>query len=83
MQTIIVEITVPAISLSFDFRIPSGGRVYDVTNEIINILETTQQNLMFDRENPMLYDADSNAVLDPSMRICDTNLHDSSRLILV
>lgn len=83
METIIVEIYIPAISSSFDFRLPASGRVCDVVDEIIRILETTQQNLVFDKELPMLCDTASGQALDPAAYIAETGLHDSSKLILV
>ena len=83
METIIVEIFVPAINLTFDFRLPAAGRVYDVVNEIVRILETTQQNLDIDDDFPMLCDIERGCILDPSKHIAETNLHDSSKLILV
>lgn len=83
METIIVEIHIPAISASFDFRLPASGRVCDVVDEIIRILETTQQNLLFDKEHPMLCDTEKGCVLDPEAFIAETGIRDSSRLILV
>ena len=83
METITVEIFVPAINVSFDFRLPSGGRVHDVTEEIIRILETTQPSLLFDKSYPMLCDSEGGRILDPAKCIAETGLHDSSRLILV
>ena len=83
METIIVEIYIPAISSSFDFRLPASGRVCDIADEIIRILETTQQNLIFDKELPMLCDTARGRILDPSAYIAETGIHDSARLILV
>ena len=83
METIIVEIYIPAITQSFDFRLPASGRVCDVIDEIIRILEITQQNLMFDKKAPMLCDVEQGVVLDPSRHIAETGLHDSSRLVLL
>lgn len=83
METIIVEVFVPATSSTFDFRLPAGGRVYDVTYEIIRILETTQQNQSFDSEHPVLCDLDSGRILNPSLTIAECGLHDSARLQLV
>ncbi|MBQ8110562.1 MAG: hypothetical protein IJ124_10420 [Clostridia bacterium] len=83
METITVEIFVPAINSTFDFRLPATGRVYDVTQEIVRILETTQQNLDIDDDFPMLCDIESGAILDPAKRIAQTKLHDSSKLILI
>lgn len=83
METIIVEIFVPATSSTFDFRLPAAGRVYDIVNEIIRILEGTQQNQAFDKEHPILCDLDSGRMLDPSLTIAQCGLHDSARLQLV
>ena len=83
METIIVELFVPATSSTFDFQLPSTGRVSDIVNEIIRILEATQQNLLFDKELPVLCDVEHGYNLDPASYIAQTELHDGSRLILV
>lgn len=83
METIIVEIYVPATSSTFDFRLPAGGRVCDVVGEIIRILETTQQNQSFDKEYPVLCDLDTGRILNPSLTIAECGLHDSARLQLL
>lgn len=68
MQSIIVEVYVPAISTSFDFRLPSTGRIGEVTGEIIRILEATQQNLVFDKSQPLLCDRERGILLKNSIR---------------
>ena len=83
METIIVEIFIPAISSSFDFRLPAVGRVADIINEITYILTTTQQNLEFDDTYPMLCDLKSGVVLDPALFIAETGIRDGSQLMLV
>jgi len=83
MESIIVELYIPAISATFDFRLPASARVCDVTDEIIRILEATQQNLRFDKELPMLCDVSSGRALNPAAYIAETGVRDSSRLMLV
>ena len=83
METIIVEIFVPATSSTFDFRLPASGRVYEVMRDIIDILETTQQNQGFDKEHPILCDLDTGRILNPSQTIAECGLHDSARLQLL
>lgn len=83
MESIIVEIHVPAITRSFDFRLPSEGRIYDISEEIIRILELTQQNLSFNKEYPMLCDVEKGVILDPEKCVAETGLHDSSKLLLL
>ena len=83
METIIVEISVPATSTTFDFRLPAAGRIGEVSQEIIRILETTQQNQFFDKSRPVLCDLDSGRILDPARTVAECGLHDSARLQLV
>ena len=82
MQTIIVEIYIPAISTSFDFRLPSTGRIDDVIWEVIRILETTQQNLLFDKERPILCDRDRSIVLNGAHTVEEAGLQDGAQLLL-
>ena len=83
METIIVEIYVPATSSTFDFRLPAAGRIYDITEEIIRILEATQQNQCFDKTHPVLCDLDTGRILNPAQTVAECALHDSARLALV
>ena len=83
MQTIIVEIYIPATSMSFDFRLPSTGRIGDITDEVIRILESSQRNLLFDRELPMLCDRERGIVLRRGDTVAEAGLQDGSRLLLV
>ena len=83
MESIIVEVYIPATSASYDFRLPSIGRVGDITDEVIRILETTQQDLEFDREQPILCDREREMILDPRLTVAEAGLRDGSRLILM
>lgn len=83
MESIIVEIYIPATSTSFDFRLPSTGRVKDIIAEVIRILEATQQNLEFDRDQSVLCDRDRKIILEPEYTVTEAGLQDGCRLILV
>ena len=63
MQSIIVEVYVPATSASYDFRLPSTARVGEVVGEMIRILEATQQNLLFDKGPPRACDRERGVLL--------------------
>ena len=82
MQSIIVEIYVPATSASFDFRLPSTGKIGDITGEVIRILETTQQNLVFDKAQPMLCDRERGIILKRQDTVAEAGLKDGARLLL-
>ena len=83
MQTIIVEVFVPAVSESFDFRLPSTAHLKDVVDEVIRILEATQHNLMVDKEQPMLCDRMHNRAMNLWETVAEAGLQDGARLILV
>lgn len=83
MQSIIVEVHVPATSTRYDFRLPSSGRIGDVLAEMSRILEATQQNLLLDHEQPMLCDRERECILDPQDTVAEAGLRDGSRLILI
>lgn len=83
MQSIIVEVHIPALSASFDFRIPSTGRVREIVAEIIRILEATQSNVEFDRTQPMLCDLDRGIPLPMEGIIARLSLRDGAQLLLV
>ncbi len=83
MESVIVEVYIPATSASYDFRLPSSGRIGDVIREVIRVLEATQQNLTFDREHAVLCDRDREAVLAAQDTVAEAGLHDGSKLILL
>ena len=83
MQTIIVEIYVPATSMHYDFRLPSTGKIGDIVGEVIRILETSQHNLLFDRSQPVLCDSDRGMILRPWLTVAEARLQDGAKLILL
>lgn len=83
MQTIIVEIFVPAISASFDFRLPSTGLIGDIISEVARILEETQQNMTLVRDQLVLCDMERGRPLKREETVAEVGLEDGSRLILV
>lgn len=83
MQSIIVEVYVPAISSSFDFRLPSTGRIGEAIDEMMRILETTQQNLLFDKAQPLLCDRERGILLKRLDTVAEAGLQDGARLTLI
>lgn len=83
MQSIIVEVHIPATSASYDFRLPAAGRIGDIVTEVTRILETTQQNMLLDHEQPILCDRERERILDPQDTVAEAGLRDGSRLILL
>lgn len=83
MQTIIVEVYLPATSESFDFRLPAQGRIGDICREMARILESTQQNLSVDTAYPLLCERDAGKVLPHWQTVAEAGLQDGSRLLLL
>ena len=83
METMIVEISVPAINRTFDFQLPAGGLVQDVTAEVIRILEQSQPGLSFDREYPVMCHLDDGRLLNPEDSLASAGLYDGVRLMLL
>ena len=83
METMIAEISVPAISKTFDFQLPSFGIVRDVIQEIMYILEQTEACAVFDKEYPMLCHVDDGRILDPGDTLAEAGVFDGNRLLLL
>ncbi|MBQ9459273.1 MAG: EsaB/YukD family protein [Oscillospiraceae bacterium] len=83
METMIVEIQVPAISRAYDFQLPAGSVVRDVISEIINILEQSESCAAFDRDYPMLCHVDDGRILNPNDTIADCGVYDGVKLMLI
>jgi uncharacterized ubiquitin-like protein YukD len=83
MEMVIVEINVPSISTSFDFKVPTGFKVSEVVDEIVRILEVTQNNISFDTDLRILCDVNDAKVLNPDMLIADLGIKDGAKLMLI
>lgn len=83
MQSIIVEVFVPATSASYDFRLPSTGKIGDVVAQVVQILESTEQNLLIDRGQPLLCDCERGVILKQDDTVAEAELRDGARLMLV
>ena len=83
METMIVEVFIPAISRSFDFQLPACGLVHNVVSEVIRILEQTQPGLRFDRAHPMLCHLDDGRILNPNDSLAVAGVYDGVRLMLL
>ncbi len=83
MEMVIVEISVPAINEKFDFKLPSTGKIKDVTAELVRMLELSKGNLQFDPEMVLLCDLDNGRVLNPGLTVAEQQIKDGSYLQLL
>lgn len=83
MEMVIVEISVPAINEKFDFKLPSSGKIKDVTSELVRMLEITRGNIQFDPDMLLLCDLDNGRVLNPNLTVAELHITDGSMLQLL
>lgn len=83
METMIVEISVPAISKTFDFQLPAAGIVRDIAKEIAHILEQSELGLVFDRHYPMLCHINNGRILNPDDTLAAAGVYDGISLMLL
>jgi uncharacterized ubiquitin-like protein YukD len=83
METMIVEISIPAISKTYDFQLPAGGIVHDVIAEIIRILVETQSSISFDKHYPMLCHLNDGRILNPNDTLAAAGVYDGVSLMLI
>lgn len=83
METMIVEICVPAISKTFDFQLPSGGIVHDMIAEIVRVLLETQRGLSFDDRYPMLCHVTDGRILNENDTLAGAGVYDGVSLMLL
>jgi len=83
MERIIVEVIVPGTGTSVDFDVPAQSRVRELTQDLIEILTLSEQNVLFDPVAPTLCDADRRCVLDRNAVLADSGIRDGSRLMVL
>lgn len=83
METMIVEISVPAISKTYDFQLPAAGIVRDIIAEITRILVETQHGVTFDNHYPMLCHLNDGRILNPDDPLAVAGVYDGVSLMLI
>ena len=83
METIQVEIVVPACNGEYDFVVPAATSVSTVVREMIRILEETGQNISFVRDTTQLCDMDHFEILEGGLTLVEQSVRDGSRLMLI
>jgi len=83
METIIIELHVPACNGIFDFALPAALQVSEVIREMIRTIETLGQNVTFLPETTQLCDMDQYRILSAAITLAEQEVRDGSRLMLV
>lgn len=83
METIIIELIVPASNERFDFVLPAASKVDVIIQEMIRLLEAKGQNIAFAHATTQLCDIETAQVLDPGIALAQQGIRDGSQLMLV
>jgi len=83
METVIVEVSVPAVNEKFDFKLPSTGKIKDVTDELVRMIQVTRKNVMFDPDMTLLCDLENGKVFNPYLTVAEQHITDGSSLQLL
>ena len=83
MEMVIVEVSVPAVSEKFDFKIPSTVKIKDVTAELVRMIQVTKGNVIFDPEMTLLCDLEKGRVFNPNQTAAEQQITDGSILQLL
>lgn len=81
MQTIMVEILLPAIDAEVEFLLPTNRYICELLPEIILQITTVKQNIEFDK-TPVLCDCTRHMILNPSQTIYELGIQNGARLLL-
>lgn len=83
MDSIVVEVYVPATGSIYDFSLSVSAKVGEALRQMIGMLTEIEKNVSFDKLNPMLGDMDSGRVLDNNGTLGGFGITDGSSLILL
>lgn len=83
MEMVIVEVSVPAVNEKFDFKLPSTGKIKDVTAELVRMIQIIKGNVMFDPEMTLLCDLEKGKVFNPNLTVAEQQITDGATLQLL
>lgn len=83
METIIVEIILGSTREHVDFMLPAHVPLCSLTDDIVRLIEQTNQLIMFDKDNLTLIDTGSGEVLRPEWTLAQNGIRDGSTLMIL
>lgn len=83
MESVLVEVFIPATDSVHDFMLPANGRIATVALQMAEALESVERNIAFDRKNLTLCDRLARRILPPEATLYDCGIVDGSSLILL
>lgn len=83
MNSIIVEVYIPAIDSTSDFLVPRTGIAQDMALQMAQALESIKRNVLFSGEQLLLCDLQRGTVLTPEKTLAENGITDGTRLMLL
>ena len=83
MEMVIVEVSVPAVNEKYDFKLPSTGKIKDVTAELVRMIQIVKGNVAFDPEMTLLCDLEKGKVFNPNLTVAEQQITDGATLQLL
>lgn len=83
METIVVEIVVPACNGAYDFVVPAAASAREIIGEMVRILEEVGQNVSFVRDGTQLCDMEQCLILEGGLSLVEQSVLGGSRLMLI
>ena len=81
VQTIMVEVLLPATDDIVEFILPVNRRISDLLPDMVSQITAVRQNIVFD-ETLILCDCDRHIMLNPSWTLQEAGTKNGSRLLL-
>lgn len=83
METIVVEIFLPAISQSYDFIMPVHVPVGSIIKTLIDVVASCTGSALIDGTHPCLCDMTARRPIPPEKTLAQCGIRDSARLMLL
>ena len=83
MDTIIVEIALPAVDQSYDFKLPVHIPVGAILPYLVNVIKSCTNNVLVDHENPYLCDLLTHRPIPLHQTLSQAGIRDGWKLMLL
>ena len=83
MNKVLVKLYVPAIEKKYDIWLPINKKVYKVINLLLKAIKENTLGYYNPKTFPLLYDKATGEKYDLNLKIIETNIRNSSEIILI
>ena len=83
MDKILVEVFLPAANRTYDMYIPKKSKIHEIIFLMGNVLEELSQGFFIQASDLILFNKETQKMLDINLSVEDHNLKNGSKLILI